>query len=65
VTVCTTAQQLLTWATVWPEQTFRRKVVAAVPFSVEELGPPTPKPEVEIWRKLHKRTRSTRFPIRH
>ena len=25
---------------------------------------PTPKPEVEIWRKSHKRTRSTRLPIR-
>jgi len=35
----TRAQQLLRWATIWPQQTWAQKCRAAVPLSVGELGP--------------------------
>jgi len=35
----TRAQQLLRWATVWPQETWAEKWRAAVPLSVGELGP--------------------------
>jgi len=41
VAILTTAQQLLRWATVWPQETWAEKCGAAVPLSVGDAGSPS------------------------